>query len=129
MSSEPDAHVAAQRQRRAHQRPLLAARCRSRPTRRATPSGTCSAMWARLRAFGRMPPGDAHHARDLQRRVEQAHVEQRVEVGDVARVEALVLGLDALPRASPCRSSMIVSNEFSNTALNTKSLRRREYFA
>ena len=27
------------------------------------------------------------------------------------------------------QSSMIVSNEFSNTALNTKSLRRREYFA
>ena len=31
--------------------------------------------------------------------------------------------------SSPSQSSMIVSNEFSNTALNTKSLRRREYFA
>jgi len=26
------------------------------------------------------------------------------------------------------RNAMIVSNEFSNTVLNTKSLRRREYF-
>ena len=39
--------------------------------------------------------GHAHHARDLERLLEQPHVEQRVEVGHVAGVEALVLGLDA----------------------------------
>ena len=40
---------------------------------------------------------DAHDHRDLQRPVEQVHVEQRVEVGDVAGVEALVLGPDPEP--------------------------------
>jgi hypothetical protein len=39
--------------------------------------------------------GDPHHARDLQRRLQQPHVEQRVEVGQVPGVEALVLGPDA----------------------------------
>jgi hypothetical protein len=38
--------------------------------------------------------GDAHHTRDLQGRSEQAHVEQRVEVREMAGVEALVLGAD-----------------------------------
>ena len=46
----------------------------------------------------------------------------------MAEVEALVLGPDALSRIA-LQSSMIVSNEFSNTVLNTKSRRRREYFA
>ena len=39
--------------------------------------------------------GDPHHQRDLQRGLQRLHVEERVEVGDVAGVEALVLGLDS----------------------------------
>ena len=47
-----------------------------------------------LRVVGPDAAGHAHHQRDLMRLVDQAHVDQRVEVGDVAGVEALVLGLD-----------------------------------
>ena len=40
------------------------------------------------------PAVDPHHQGDLQRRLEQSHVEIRIEVRDVPGVEALVLGLD-----------------------------------
>ena len=93
---DPGADVAAEDQRGGEQLPLVAGDADHLPLVRA------------LRAAGdlvrhqgdvarRRPDaaGDAHHQRDLQRRaVEQAHVDQRVEVGDVAGVEALVLGLD-----------------------------------
>ena len=63
--------------------------------RPSAPPGICSAMWARLRGVGPDAAGHAHHARDLQRLGQQPHVEQRVEVGHVPGVEALVLGPDA----------------------------------
>ena len=59
------------------------------------PPGIWSDMKVTLRGVGPDAAGDAHHQRDLQRRpLQQPHVDQRVEVGDVAGVEALVLGLD-----------------------------------
>ncbi len=42
-------------------------------------------------------PDHTHHEVRVQRRLEQAHVEQRLERADVAEVEALVLGLDLQP--------------------------------
>ena len=86
-------------------------------------------MWARLRAVGRMPPVTPITHETCSGGCEQPHVEQRVEVRDVAGVEALVLGPDAELVHRARAASMIVSNEFSNTALKTNSLRRREYFA
>ena len=54
-----------------------------------------STIAARLRAVGGIAADDAHHAVDVQRRLQHAHVDQRREAADVAEVEALVLGFDA----------------------------------
>ena len=58
------------------------------------PPGICSAMKADVAGVGPDAAVDADHQRDVERLLEQPHVDQRVEVGDVAGVEALVLGLD-----------------------------------
>jgi uncharacterized membrane protein YeaQ/YmgE (transglycosylase-associated protein family) len=89
---EPDAHVAAERERGRHQRPLVARDADHAPFVRHVGD-----LLGHVREVARRRPDPArhaHHARDLQRRLQRAHVQQRVEVGQVARVEALVLGPD-----------------------------------
>ncbi len=92
---DPGADVAAEHQRRAEQLPLVAGDADHLPL-----VGALRAAGDLVRHHGDVArgradaAGDAHHQGDLQRRLEQAHVEERVEVGDVAGVEALVLGLD-----------------------------------
>ena len=71
---------------------------------------------------------DAHHAVDMHRRFQHAHVDQRLEAADVPDVEALVLGFDPSSFIASS-SSMISLNGFSNTMLKTNCLREREYLA
>ena len=94
----------------------------------SAPPGIWSDMKPTLRGVGRMPPVTPITSETCSGVLQQPHVEQRVEVGDVAGVEALVLGLDPSSRIA-VRNSMIVSKLFSKTALKTKSLRRVEYLA
>ena len=73
----------------------------------------------------------AEHAHDevgVQGLIEQAHVDQRLQRGDMPEVEALVLGLDAQP-LHRLSSSTISSKGFWNTNWNTNCLREREYLA
>ena len=85
-------------------------------------------MCARLRAFGRMPP--------------VTPITQQIWSGSSSRPMSISGSRLAMWPASKhscsglmpssriaVSSSMIVSKLFSNTALNTKSLRRREYLA
>ena len=93
---QPHAHVAAQRERRGHQHPLLAADADHAPVVAALrAAGHLLGHVGEVARVGPHAAGHAHHAGDLQRLAQQAHVEQRVEVGHVPGVEALVLGPDA----------------------------------
>src|SRR6476659_3452143 len=90
------ANVAAQHQRRTEQLPLVARDADDLPLIPAlAAAGNLVRHEADVTRRRTDAAVDPHHQRDLQRRaLEQAHVDQRVEIGDVARVEALVLGLD-----------------------------------
>ena len=90
------AHVAAQRGRAGHQPPLVAADPDHAPVVAAL--GPARDLVGHVGEVARRGPdaaGHPHHAVDLQRLRQQAHVDQRVEVRHVPGVEALVLRPDA----------------------------------
>ena len=92
------------------------------------PPGTCSAMWARLRALGRMPPVTpiTHEICSGSRSRPMSSSGSRLATCPVSKHSCSA----RMPSSFiSVRNAMMVSNEFSNTALNTKSLRLLEYFA
>jgi hypothetical protein len=92
---EPRADVAPERERRADEPPLLAGDPDHLPLVPAL--GAAGDLLGHQRDVARVgpdPPADPHDQRDLQRLGQELHVEQRIEIGHVPGVEALVLGLD-----------------------------------
>ncbi len=89
---EADADRAAERERRRHQHPLVARDPDHAPVRARGDVVDHRREVARRR---RDAADHAHHAVDVQRRLQHAHVDQRREAADVADVEALVLRFDA----------------------------------
>ena len=91
-------------------------------------SGTCSAMCARLRAVGRIPPVTPITHETCSGGLSTPMSSSGSRFARCPESKHSCSG--RMPRSFIASSSaMIVSNEFSNTALKTKSLRRREYFA
>jgi hypothetical protein len=90
--------------------------------------GTCSAMWARLRAVGRIPPVTPITQETCSGGSSAPMSSSGSRLARWPESKHSCSGLTPASRIAPS-SARIVSNEFSNTAWNTKSLRRREYFA
>ena len=89
---QPDAHGAAERQRRGDERPLLT----RDPDQPPVAAGRDVVDHRGQVARGRRRAAEhSHHARHVQWRAQHALVHERLERADVAEVEALVLGLDA----------------------------------
>ena len=96
--------------------------------RDCAPPGIWSDMWARFFAFGRMPPVTpiTHEIWSGSSSIPMSISGSRFATCPESKHSCS----GRMPSSRMAdTSSMMVSNEFSNTALNTKSLRRREYLA
>ena len=85
-------------------------------------------MWARLRALGRIPPVTPMTQEICSGGSSSPMSSSGSRLATWPESKHSCSGLMPASRIA-VQSSMIVSNEFSNTVLNTKSRRRREYFA